>query len=99
MAFLLGRPQAKSQLKHQTLRLFFNNTYLKDQINLITISFLTLISDTLLGEFLFWRTSSNKDIKFHLIEIDDTSDNYRLSPEYHILSSKKVGIVGIGSAG
>ena len=37
--------------------------------------------------------------KFHLIEVSDNSDNYRLTPESHLLHTKKVGVVGLGSAG
>jgi molybdopterin/thiamine biosynthesis adenylyltransferase len=49
---------------------------------------------------LYWQVAKDKDDLTHFAEIDVGSSNSgRLPPEYQALSSKRVGLVGCGSAG
>ena len=62
-------------------------------------AFLVLLIDVSGQPHLFWKSTENEWTPVSRLRIYTTEENNRLLPEFSRLATKKVGIVGLGSAG
>ena len=62
-------------------------------------AFLVLLIDVSGQPHLFWKSTENEWTPVSRLRIHTTEENNRLLPEFSKLTTKKVGIVGLGSAG
>ena len=72
--------------------------YNVSQLKTPTVS-LVLLIDASGQPHLFWKSTENKWTPVSRLMIHAEAENNRLLPEFSSLTTKKVGIVGIGSAG